>query len=73
MEDDVYDGMNLKKGATVLPNTFGCLRDPVDYPDPEEFKPERFLEVVPGSGGKRMRIRKDVPDPRGMAFGYGRR
>jgi cytochrome P450 len=65
--------MNIKKGSTVIPNMFACMHDPVDYPDPEVFKPERFLEVVSGTDGKKMRLRKDVPDPKGMGFGFGRR
>jgi len=36
------------------------LHDSTDYPDPLEFKPDRFLK--PG-----------VKDPRTAAFGFGRR
>ncbi|KAI0295091.1 cytochrome P450 [Multifurca ochricompacta] len=63
-EDDVYNGYFIPKGTTVLPNTWGILHDPEVYPDPETFKPERFLT----EDGKV----KD--DPLLMyAFGYGRR
>ena len=41
-------------------------RDPRYYPDPEAFKPERFLN----EDGK---IHNKVLDPSNVAFGYGRR
>ena len=40
-------------------------RDPVAYPDPDEFKPERFL--VEGKPSPNVR------DPRKYFFGFGRR
>ena len=40
------------------------LRDPVEYPEPDVFKPERFL---PKEGERMPR------EPSQMAFGYGRR
>jgi hypothetical protein len=40
----------------------GCLHDEDDYPAPEVFNPDRFIE-----GPQRC------PDPRDLAFGVGRR
>jgi cytochrome P450 len=42
------------------------LRDPVTYPSPEEFKPERFLTA----DGKALNPNVPFPDP---AFGFARR
>lgn len=41
-------------------------RDEVSYPDPNSFKPERFLEPVDAETKKRL-------DPRNYVFGAGRR
>lgn len=42
------------------------LQDPTAFPEPEKFKPERFI----GSEGT---IDASVRDPRTIAFGFGRR
>ncbi|KAF8483988.1 cytochrome P450 [Russula ochroleuca] len=41
--DDVYRGFFIPKGSTMIANAWAILHDPEIYPDPEEFKPERFL------------------------------
>jgi hypothetical protein len=40
-------------------------RDEEVYPDPESFKPERFI--------KSGTLNKDIRDPRDIVFGFGRR
>lgn len=40
--------------------------NPADYPDPDQFKPERFI-------GPDGRIDPSVRDPTTIAFGFGRR
>jgi hypothetical protein len=37
------------------------------------FTPERFLEPDLSTGANTFRIRKDVPNPQTMIYGYGRR
>ncbi|SJL13069.1 uncharacterized protein ARMOST_16506 [Armillaria ostoyae] len=44
-----------------------CLQDAGDYPDPENFLPERFCDST-GSI-----LLNDGPEPRQFTFGYGRR
>ncbi|PFH47242.1 hypothetical protein AMATHDRAFT_6965 [Amanita thiersii Skay4041] len=65
-EDDEYDGYYIPKGTLVFGNVWSILHDPVMYPEPHEFKPERFLK-----DGKFDL--KDILDPHDVTFGYGRR
>ncbi|KAF9002579.1 cytochrome P450 [Cyathus striatus] len=65
-QDDVYDGYLIPKGSIILGNVWSILRDPEAYPEPEKFKPERFLT----EDGK---LDKNVRDPALAAFGFGRR
>ncbi|RPD69162.1 cytochrome P450 [Lentinus tigrinus ALCF2SS1-7] len=65
MEDDEYRGYLIPKGSIVIANIWAYSRDPEVYPDPETFKPERWL--------KDGRLNPDVRDSETTAFGYGRR
>ncbi|KAF5325314.1 hypothetical protein D9619_009793 [Psilocybe cf. subviscida] len=64
-EDDVYNGMFIPKGSTIFANLYGIMRDPgmsFMFPDPEAFKPERFIDTT------NPRLKNfDLP------FGFGRR
>ncbi|KAJ7448970.1 cytochrome P450 [Mycena latifolia] len=62
--DDEYRGYRLPAGSMVMGNTWAILHDEVMYPDPNAFKPERFL-----LDGK---LNPAVRDP-DAAFGFGRR
>ncbi|PFH46818.1 hypothetical protein AMATHDRAFT_198914 [Amanita thiersii Skay4041] len=65
-EDDVYEGYYIPKGTLVFGNMWSILRDPEMYPDPDEFRPERFL--------KEGKFSMDgILDPHTIAFGFGRR
>ncbi|KAG6853458.1 hypothetical protein C0991_004245 [Blastosporella zonata] len=63
-QDDTYNGYFLPAGTTVIANAWAMLHDPNVFPDPEKFDPDRFLV---GQG------RTPPLDPRGPAFGFGRR
>ncbi|KAF9642748.1 cytochrome P450 [Thelephora ganbajun] len=41
--EDVYEGYRIPKGSYVLGNLWVMSRDERLYPDPEVFRPERFL------------------------------
>lgn len=64
-EDDVYRDYFIPRGTSVITNTWAIFRDPKNYADPFEFRPERFL--------KDGKINSDVLDPESCLFGYGRR
>ncbi|KAG5643123.1 hypothetical protein DXG03_001549 [Asterophora parasitica] len=58
MEDDSYRGYHIPKGTTLIVNIFAILHDCLE---PEEFRPERYAQKT------------DLPDPREVVFGFGRR
>ncbi|KIK93478.1 hypothetical protein PAXRUDRAFT_828940 [Paxillus rubicundulus Ve08.2h10] len=60
---DVYEGYFIPQGATIIMNTWAMTRNEVKYPNPEEFRPERFLD-------KDGQINDDTVS---FAFGAGRR
>ncbi|KAH9971621.1 cytochrome P450 [Russula compacta] len=63
-QDDVYRGLFIPKGSVMVANAWGILHDPEIYPDPEAFRPERFLNE---DGSLR-------DDPAlSLAFGVGKR
>nr|GAT52448.1 cytochrome P450 [Mycena chlorophos] len=64
-EEDEYRGYRIPAGSVVLANAWAMLRNPKVYPEPEAFKPERFLRAD-------GRLDTSVPDP-APAFGFGRR
>ncbi|KAJ3558921.1 hypothetical protein NM688_g646 [Phlebia brevispora] len=69
-EDDTYKGYFIPKGSIVLGNTYAIHMDPVRYPNPDVFTPERFHKPTEptrwGSG-------PDSTDRDHYAFGWGRR
>jgi cytochrome P450 len=42
-------GYELPAGLTVMPSIHLVHRDPTIYPEPDDFRPERFLETPPGT------------------------
>ena len=47
-EDTSYDGVELPTGRRVVLDLCGTDQDVARYDDPEQFRPERFLERPPG-------------------------
>ncbi|KAJ3498320.1 hypothetical protein NLG97_g1215 [Lecanicillium saksenae] len=60
-EDLSYDGNYIPKGAYLLPAVWWFSHDPEVYAEPDIFDPERY------------RGPRNEPDPRSVAFGFGRR
>ncbi|PAV15413.1 cytochrome P450 [Pyrrhoderma noxium] len=65
-EDIVYKGYRIPKGTDVFANQWLLLNDPNVYPEPQIFKPERFLPQGNEEGSKQR-------DPTKVVFGFGRR
>ncbi|KAK7757152.1 hypothetical protein SLS62_000701 [Diatrype stigma] len=60
--DDVYKGMFIPKGSTIIAPLWSIHLNEHDFPEPHDFRPERFTEArsYPGTMGH-------------SAFGWGRR
>ncbi|KAI0326116.1 cytochrome P450 [Cubamyces sp. BRFM 1775] len=65
MEDDVYREWVIPENATVMANVWAILHDPERFPEPDAFRPERFL--------KDGKLDPNAVDPVTLIFGYGRR
>ncbi|KAJ3732139.1 cytochrome P450 [Lentinula guzmanii] len=55
LQDNYYGGHLIEAGSIVVPNIWAMNRDPLLYPDYDEFRPERFLNFehdVPGALGQ---------------------
>jgi cytochrome P450 len=48
-EEIELGGYRLPAGVTVVPSIHLIHRDPTIYPEPDRFRPERFLETPPGT------------------------
>ncbi|KAJ2986407.1 hypothetical protein NUW58_g5044 [Xylaria curta] len=69
--DDVFRGYYLTKGTRILPLDWAFLRNPTKYPDPDNFRPERWLE--PGWPTYQEPLTQ-FPTIKGMtSFGWGQR
>ncbi|GJE99021.1 cytochrome P450 [Phanerochaete sordida] len=64
-KDDLYQGYRIPGGSTVVLNSWALLHDPARYPDPDVFRPERYLTP---SGA----LDPSAPEPV-AGFGFGRR
>ncbi|KAJ7803823.1 cytochrome P450 [Mycena olivaceomarginata] len=63
--EDEYRGYRIPAGSVVVGNAWALLQDETMYPNPEAFRPERFL-----LDGK---LNPAIRDPETVAFGFGRR
>ncbi|KAF8815156.1 cytochrome P450 [Phlegmacium glaucopus] len=65
--EDEYKGYRIPKGAVVQCNAWAMLHDENVYPDPFQFKPERFLTA------DGLNMDKPARDPSDIIWGFGRR
>ncbi|KAJ7649568.1 cytochrome P450 [Mycena polygramma] len=61
IKDDIYRDYHIPSGSIVMVNVWSILRDPVVFPNPEEFQPTRFLK-----DDKAVEVASSI-------FGFGRR
>ncbi|XP_072035943.1 cytochrome P450 2U1-like [Amphiura filiformis] len=57
-------GYHIPKGAAIISNAYAVMRDPIAFPEPDQFRPERFIDengeyfeksrVIPFGLGRRM-------------------
>ncbi|KAF8129584.1 cytochrome P450 [Boletus edulis] len=64
IDDDMYHGYRIPKGAILLANLWSMAHDESRYPNPHTFIPERFLN---DDGSLKPN------DTQHLAFGFGRR
>ncbi|KZT66768.1 cytochrome P450 [Daedalea quercina L-15889] len=64
-ERDEYDGFDMPEGSLVVTNVWAMSRDEEQFPGPERFDPERFVDTTAEGAEAR--------DPRKFVFGFGRR
>ncbi|KAI0822973.1 cytochrome P450 [Trametes gibbosa] len=67
VDEDEYNGYRIPAGSIIIPNAWAMSKDPVAYPDPERFMPERFLSGEDGGQDRKAR------DPERFQFVFGRR
>ncbi|UZJ56102.1 hypothetical protein CBS101457_005422 [Exobasidium rhododendri] len=67
-QDDEYMGYRIPAGCTVFANHWGILLDEKHFPEPDVFKPERWL---PGGANEDNNL-SDLTEGH-VAFGFGRR
>ncbi|KAF7309358.1 Cytochrome P450 [Mycena indigotica] len=63
--EDTYRAYRIPAHSIVVGNAWAFLHDEKAYPDPECFRPERFLRAG--------QLDPEVRDPELAAFGFGRR
>ncbi len=62
-QDDVYRDYHIPKGTWITGNLWSIHRNPSEFPEPDVFKPERFITRE-----------RPFPNKKGHnAFGWGRR
>ncbi|KAI4728004.1 cytochrome P450 [Aureobasidium sp. EXF-10728] len=70
-QDDYYRGYFIPKGIRILPLDYAFLLNPVKYPDPESYRPERWLEAGWPTFQEPL---TQHPNIKGMtSFGFGQR
>ncbi|OZJ06759.1 hypothetical protein BZG36_00265 [Bifiguratus adelaidae] len=70
-KDDIYNGYFIPKESTVILNLYTMNRDPVKYPEPNNFNPYRYLDDVQQLSSALANGK--IEDRDHTSFGFGRR
>ncbi|KAK0117473.1 hypothetical protein ONS96_013303 [Cadophora gregata f. sp. sojae] len=70
-EDDVYEGYHIAKGSVVFALECAMSRDEALYPDPENYRPERWLDPAFPTYKEPLTHYPSLKNH--SAFGWGRR
>ncbi|KAF2462454.1 cytochrome P450 [Lineolata rhizophorae] len=70
-DDDWYDGFFIPKGSVIMLNWWAIHMDPTLHPEPDEFKPERYLNHT--SSAADYMNSADPYDRDHFGYGAGRR
>ncbi|KAI0776618.1 cytochrome P450 [Trametes elegans] len=65
MEDDEYRDFSIPRDTMIIPNVWSMSQDASLFPEPQAFRPERWLEMDARTA--------DAVNPRRFVFGFGRR
>ncbi|KAI0363883.1 cytochrome P450 [Pilatotrama ljubarskyi] len=71
-QDEWYEDMLLPRGSTLVTNIWAMMRDERRFPEPDEFRPERFL-VASKEDGAVSANAEEMRYARHVVFGFGRR
>jgi len=67
-EDIIYEGYTIPRGTPIVANLYSIGHDPLLYPNPDAFNPQRFID---DQGQIKQPARESKDD--WLGFGYGRR
>lgn len=70
-KDDTYNGLFIPAGTNVHPVQWAIHQDPELYPDPEDFKPERWLDPSFPTYREPLTVHPNLHNY--SCFGFGRR
>ncbi|KAF5350526.1 hypothetical protein D9756_008703 [Leucocoprinus leucothites] len=77
--DDEFNGSFIPKGSSIYANMYGIMRDTDLFPDPNLFRPDRFLPTPSDTTTTTKPITNSTTHPRinlkefDLPFGFGRR
>ena len=75
-QDDVYNGFFIPKDTFILANVWAMNHDPEIFPEPNTFRPERWLEPSPRALQYDTSLSEKPavgPGVNNVWFGFGRR